>query len=82
MPLKVKLYIAELTTALRSLDENKIRAHCRKWNLRLATAIGQDFWISVHKSRCELGTMTDEERETSAKWLRERGCHPGITRVA
>ena len=68
-------FIRERDSALRSLDEEKIKAYMAKWCARYPENT-QVFWASVHKARLGITSFTEEEKEISRKWLREHGFKP------
>lgn len=66
--------------ALRSLEEWRIRAYCRRYGVPIPADRGPDgpFWAGVHKARLECLDLTEAERETSRRWLAARGYRPGV----
>ena len=68
-------FVRERDTALRSLDEEKIKAYMTKWGGGYP-AVPLVFWASVHKARLGITSFTEEEKEVSRKWLREHGFKP------
>lgn len=69
---EAKQYAKERNRAFLSLDEGKIRAFCRKWNVPMPenkTA----FWCGVHKVICHTTAATPEQRLNSMSWLLEHG---------
>jgi hypothetical protein len=62
-------------TAFRSLDAPTIRDYAAAYAIQMP-ASEPAFWATVHKARTALLDLSDEERETSRAWLRERGLTP------
>ena len=67
-----KRYAKERNRAFLSLDEKKIRAFCKKWNVSVPTD-ERAFWAGVHKVIFHTTAATPEQRANSAAWLKEHG---------
>lgn len=63
--------------ALKSLDEEKIRAYLKRWGGNWQGAQNPEvFWRAIHKARTVCPGLTEQEREVSRRWLREHGSQP------
>ena len=76
-------YIKDRNEAFASMDEEKIKAYCKKYKI----AIPEDkniFWIGVHKVICNLYTtnsdspITLEQYNKSQIWLARHGASPTL----
>ena len=75
--------IKERNEAFSSMDEEKIRAYCKKCKIE----IPEDdtvFWAGVHKTVCDLFIYEDDvisldQFNESFNWLIKRGFTPSIT---
>jgi hypothetical protein len=70
---------AARNAALRSLDEAQIVAYSRRYGVPMPADRSPDgpFWAGLHKARVACLDLTDEERETSRRWLAARGYGQG-----
>ena len=72
-----KTFVKDRDAALLSLDENKIRAFCRKYNIRTSDN-PLVFWASVYKSILVMKNSPADIREKAGAWLDSHGFHRGI----
>lgn len=70
---QLKEFKRERSEAFQSLDEQKIRAYCRKWNGTEMPANIEVFWGSVHKAITGAMDLPIEFRRKSKAWLDARG---------
>ena len=61
-------FVKERDDALLSLDENKIRAFCRKYHVQLSDN-PLVFWASVYKSILAMRNSPADIREKAEAWL-------------
>ena len=64
-------FVKDRDDALRSLDLAKVRAYMEKYGSPMPS--DDVLEISMHKARTASLGMTNDEREHSIKWLRDRG---------
>lgn len=70
---------ADRNEALLSLDETKIRAYCKKYNVMLGLSMPVEarnidvFWMAIHKAITGCLDLPIEFRRKSKAWLEERG---------
>ena len=70
-------FVKERDDALLSLDENKIRAFCRKYHVQLSDN-PLVFWASVYKSILAMRNSPADIREKAEAWLDSHGFHRDI----
>ena len=73
-------FIRERDNALFSLDENKIRAFCRKYNRRVSDD-PLEFWATVYKSAILLENCPPDVRKKAEDWLENHGFIKKIRRT-
>lgn len=69
--------------AVASLDLQKFKAFCLKWQMRGAYKVktlpaDKILEITMHKMACEIATIPEETALKAAEWLFVRGYVPGI----
>lgn len=57
--------------ALLSLDEQTIRASCKKWGI-IVSEQPEKFWTAVHRAIAFMPNIADSDKEFSRKWLTDR----------
>lgn len=70
-------FVKDRDAALLSLDENKIRSFCRKYNVRISDN-PLVFWASVYKSILAMKNSPADIRKTAEDWLDSHGFHREI----
>lgn len=75
-------FVKERNEVFLSLDEEKIKAYCKKYNIKIPKD-KKLFWAGIHKSICNLflvpeNNITIEQYEKSYNWLEENGFRPEI----
>lgn len=76
-------FIKDRNEALTSLDENKIRAYCLKYNIEMPKTADETFWAGVHKAICQLFLLKDtpvsvKQFNESHNWLIKHGYDPSL----
>lgn len=73
----LKNFVKERNVALFSLDEKKIRAYMRKYDIEPE---GNEliFWASVYKGICNITSAPADKVAIAMKWLTEHGMSPEI----
>ena len=68
----IRQFVIERDEALKSTDEEKIRAYAKKYRINMPS---QEivFWLGVHKARLHIATLTEEEKQVSRDWIRFHG---------
>lgn len=69
------LFRQERNEALLSLDEEKIRAFCRKWQGQEMPQNKKLFWGGVHKAITGISSLPLEFRQQSKDFLTGLGLH-------
>lgn len=59
---RLKRFIADRDSALRSLDRQKIEFYSRKYGIRMPSN-ETAFWLGVHKARLQITYFTEEEKK-------------------
>jgi hypothetical protein len=67
-----RAFIKERDESLLSLDEKKIRAYAKKYNVKMPED-SKTFWAGIHKARCAIGSIPEAEKQKSRDWLKENG---------
>lgn len=57
-------FVQERNAALLSLDEEQIRAYCRKYQVNIS-GNGKMFWAAVHKARMGIRGFPEAEKQIS-----------------
>ena len=70
-------FVKDRDAALLSLDENKIRAFCRKYNVQISDN-PLVFWASIYKSILAMRNCPADIREKAEAWLDSHGFHREI----
>jgi len=75
-------FIKERNEAFASEDENKIKAYCAKYNIKIPRN-KEIFWAGVHKAILDLflyenSSISPEQYNKSYNWLVEHGYSPKI----
>ena len=70
-------FVKDRDAALLSLDENKIRAFCRKYNVQISDS-PLVFWASIYKSILAMRNCPADIREKAGAWLDSHGFHREI----
>lgn len=70
-------YCKERDEAFLSLDEKKIRAFCKKYQIYIPES-EVVFWAGVHKAICNMNAASVEQKINSLMWLTEHGFRPEI----
>lgn len=65
-------FVRERNAALISLDEEQIRAYCRKYQVNIS-GNGKMFWAAVHKARMGIRGFPESEKQISREWLNKNG---------
>lgn len=78
----MKEFIKDRNEAFASMDEEKIRAYCNKYDIQMPND-EKLFWIGVNKAVCNLylspdSMITLEQYNRSYEWLREHDATPVI----
>ena len=68
---KTKHYVNELGQVLLTKDDNKLKAHMRKWNINIPKS-DMIFQIMKHKAITGRIDLPIELRKKSKQWLTER----------
>lgn len=76
-----KSFVNDRDAALLSMDENTIRAFCRKYNVRVSDN-PLVFWACVYKSILAMKNSPADIREKAGAWLDSHGFHREIWPVA
>lgn len=76
-------FIKDRNEAFASMDEEKIRAYCAKYDIAIPEESNEIFWAGVHKTVCNLFLLENspisvEQYNKSYDWLIEHGYHPSI----
>ena len=66
---EIKQFVKERDEAFLSLNEDKIRAMCLKWNDQKMTDDPTMFWAAIHKAITGAKTLPIEFRRKSKQWL-------------
>lgn len=74
---KLKRFVKERDEALLSLDEQKIRAFSKKYEIQMPEN-ETVFWAGVHKAITALKSAPIEQKTASIIWLAEHGFGPGV----
>lgn len=69
---KIREYVKDRDAALLSLDKDKILQFMRKYAVPCPKN-DTVFWAMVHKCICHINSATDDQKQASAKWLRDHG---------
>ena len=78
----VKQWLKDRNEAFTSMDEKKIKAYCKKYEIEVPE--DEDvFWAGVHKSICNLFLEVDtcidiKQYNESYHWLIAHGYNPSI----
>ena len=70
-------FVKERNEALFSLDEDKIKAYCKKYGVHISkneTA----FWGGIYKSICNINDAPNELKHKAYEWLIEHNMSPII----
>jgi hypothetical protein len=67
-----RAFIKERDESLLSLDEERIRAYAAKYNVKMPEE-ERVFWAGVHKARCQIASIPEEEKQKSREWLKANG---------
>ena len=70
-------FVKDRDAALLSLDENKIRAFCRKYNVQISDN-PLVFWASIYKSILAMRNCPADIRENAGTWRDSHGFHREI----
>ena len=62
--------IRDRNEALLSLDENTIKAYCKKWEVPLPDN-EQEFWEGVHVARIQVKNFPEKVKRESYAWLQK-----------
>lgn len=72
-------FVQERNEALFSLDQNKIKAYMRKYNLQGENCPDDVFWAGVYKAICNIKNAPEPIVEEARAWLSERGFRTTIS---
>ena len=75
-------FLKDRDEAFASMDENKIRAYCKKYHIDIPEN-EELFWAGVHKAVCSLflnvnTKITIQQYNKSFDWLVQHGYRPEI----
>lgn len=75
----IEKFVKEHDEALLSLDEKKIKAYMKKYQVRFCPGNETVFWAGVHKAIIEINSASAEQKKKSHDWLVAHGFKPYIT---
>ena len=73
----LKKFVEERNKAILSLDREKIEKYAKKYGVKLPDD-ETIFWAGVHKAVIGISSATEQQKESSKKWLIEHGFRPYI----
>lgn len=80
MKINIEDYVKERNEALFSLDEAKIRAFMRKYNVRFPAANNKIvFWAGIYKSICNIPSAPEDVRKQASEWLKNHNMSEEIS---
>jgi hypothetical protein len=70
---EIAAFVKARDEALLSMDLPRINAYLAAYGSNLILKDDEIGWMAVHKARTGATSLPQSERETSVKWLSERG---------